>query len=82
MQIEPTAKILRKYADIYEQAEMETAGSDATWHIPVLEAWPLIQKLTKALRQIEHNTRIGAEVDPDYEEICETVNEIAEEALY
>jgi hypothetical protein len=76
--IKSTHKLLHEYAGVYENA---LADPKATWHIPILEAWPMIQKLVHALRRIEDKTRIESEVDPDFEEICQDVNDMAQEAL-
>lgn len=80
MQTKSTHKLLHEYADIYENAIK--AGSDATWHIPILEAFPLMQKLTQALRQIENLTHPDEDhADKDHMEMVERVNLMAQEAL-
>lgn len=82
MQTKPTLKLLHEYADIYEKAAGEAAGSGATWHIPILEAWPLIQKLTQALRKIENLTHPDEDhADKDHMQMVEQVNIWAQAAL-
>lgn len=82
MLIKSTHKLLHEYADIYENAIQEKAGSDATWHIPILEAFPLMQKLTQALRHIENLTHPDEDhADKDHMEMVERVNLMAQKAL-